>query len=88
MALNIKNEEVERLASEVAALTGETKTEAVRKALEERRRRLTLHRSTSERNILQTLEAEIWSALPPEALGQGLAYEAIDGILGFGPEGY
>ena len=40
MAVNIKNERVERLINEVAALTGESKTEAVRKALEERRDRL------------------------------------------------
>jgi antitoxin VapB len=33
MALNIKSAETERLAREVAALTGETITEAVRKAL-------------------------------------------------------
>ena len=40
MALNIKNSEVERLATEVAAMMGETKTEAIRRALLERRRRL------------------------------------------------
>ena len=40
MALTIKNAEVERLATEVARLTGETKTQAIRVALEERRRRL------------------------------------------------
>ena len=40
MALNIKNADVERLASEVARLTGESKTEAIRRALDERRRRL------------------------------------------------
>ncbi|MFC7399503.1 type II toxin-antitoxin system VapB family antitoxin [Chelatococcus sp. GCM10030263] len=34
MALNIKSAETERLAREVATLTGETITEAVRKALE------------------------------------------------------
>jgi antitoxin VapB len=34
MALNIKSAETERLAREVAALTGDTITEAVRKALE------------------------------------------------------
>ena len=37
MALNIKNPEAEQLASEVAALTGETKTEAIRVALFERK---------------------------------------------------
>src|SRR6266446_5355278 len=40
MALNLKNAEVERLAAEVARLTGESKTEAIRRALDERRRRL------------------------------------------------
>ena len=36
MALNIRNAEAERLAAELAQYTGETKTEAVTKALEER----------------------------------------------------
>jgi len=48
MALNIKSAETERLAREVAALTGETITEAVRKALE-----LRLEQAQAER------EAEI-----------------------------
>ena len=36
MALNIRNPEAERLAEDLAALTGETKTEAVKKALADR----------------------------------------------------
>jgi antitoxin VapB len=40
VALNIRNTEVERLATELADLTGETKTEAVRHALAERLERL------------------------------------------------
>ncbi len=36
MALNIRNEEAERLAAMLAKLTGETKTEAVTKALRDR----------------------------------------------------
>jgi antitoxin VapB len=36
MALNIRNPEAERLAADLAALTGESKTEAVTKALKER----------------------------------------------------
>jgi antitoxin VapB len=36
MALNIRNAEAERLAAELARLTGETKTEAVTKALRDR----------------------------------------------------
>ncbi len=42
MALTIKNPEVERLAEEVARLSGQNKTQAVRQALEEKRDRLTL----------------------------------------------
>lgn len=42
MALNIKDAETERLASEIAALTGESKTGAVRQALSERKQRLLL----------------------------------------------
>jgi len=38
--LNIRNQEAERLAAELAALTGETKTEAVRIALADRLARL------------------------------------------------
>lgn len=40
MALNIRHIETEKLAEEVAKLTGETKTEAVRRALEDRLARL------------------------------------------------
>ncbi len=36
MALNIRNPEVERLANELASLTGETKTDAVHHALQMR----------------------------------------------------
>ena len=40
MALNIKNVDVERLAGEVANLAHETKTQAIKRALVERRARL------------------------------------------------
>jgi antitoxin VapB len=40
MALNIRNPETEHLADQVAALTGETKTAAVTRALRERLERL------------------------------------------------
>ena len=39
MALSIKNPEVDRLARELAELTGETMTEAILQALKERLRR-------------------------------------------------
>ena len=45
MALNIRNPETERLAKELARLTGETKTEAVTRALRDRLARLRRERS-------------------------------------------
>jgi len=40
MALNIKNEDVEKILNELVKITGETKTQAVKKALEERKARV------------------------------------------------
>ena len=45
MALNIRNPETERLAAELARETGETKTEAVTKALRDRLSRVRRDRS-------------------------------------------
>ena len=88
MALNIKNAEVERLAAEVARLTGESKTEAIRRALDERRRRLR-NRSTDDRRarVLRFLEKKVWPALPKDQIGRRLAREDQEHILGFGPGG-
>ena len=44
MALNIRNDEAERLAAQLARLTGETKTAAVTKALRDRIARITRER--------------------------------------------
>ena len=89
MALNIKNPEVERLVGEVAELTGETKTEAVRRALEERKARLALRpdaRSRAER-LRWFLEREVWPHVPEAELGRRLSTTEEDAILGYGPEG-
>jgi antitoxin VapB len=45
MALNVRNRETEKLASDLAALTGETKTEAVTKALKDRLEQIMRRRS-------------------------------------------
>jgi hypothetical protein len=45
MALNIRNPEAERLAAELARQTGETKTEAVAKALGDRLSRVRMERN-------------------------------------------
>jgi len=88
MALNLKNAEVERLATDVARLTGESKTEAIRRALEERHRRLK-NSGTSDRRarVLRFLESRVWAAVPREQLGRRLSREEEDAILGYGPEG-
>lgn len=87
--MNIKNIEVERLVSELARLTGESKTEAVRKALEERAERVRL-RVPSRRhaaNFRSFLEREIWPKVPKRQLGRRLSRREEDEILGYGPEG-
>lgn len=64
MALNIRNPETERLADELARETGETKTEAVTKALRDRLARL--RRERSGRRLADELEeiASHCAALP------------------------
>lgn len=46
MALNIRNNETEELANELAQLTGETKTEVVKKALSARLQKLKQQQDT------------------------------------------
>jgi antitoxin VapB len=88
MALNLKNAEVERLAAEVARLTGESKTEAIRRALEERRQRLARPAAARRRaNVQRLLRSKIWPAVPKSQLGRRLTREEEDTILGYGPEG-
>jgi antitoxin VapB len=69
MALNIKNAQVEHLASEVSELTGETKTEAIRRALEERKQRLAFHvvRENRAEELRHFLEREVWSVIRARA---------------------
>ena len=92
MALNIKDPETERLAAEVAEISGDTKTGAVREALRERKRRLELRgggRGRPQRSMREWLETEIWPHVPEEELGrEPLSKEEVEEILGFGPEGY
>ena len=88
MALNLKNAEVERLAAEVARLTGESKTEAIRRALEERKRRLKAAAAGDRRaRVLKFLEKKVWPTLPDDQRGRRLSRAEEDDILGFGPGG-
>ncbi len=88
MPLNIKNAEVERLVTEVARLTGESKTEAIRRALEERKRRLKGSSLEDRRaRVIKFLERKVWPTIPKDQLGRRLTREEEDGILGYGPAG-
>lgn len=89
MALNIKNPEVNRLVTEVADLTGETKTEAVRQALLERRARLRMRVTEEGRRgrIRRFLEREVWSRVPEEQKGCAPDRSERERILGYGDEG-
>ena len=89
MPLNIKNTEVERLIAEIADLTGETKTEAVRRALEERRARLIFRVAGVQRGsrLRRFLEQEVWPVAPREQMGRELSRAEEEAILGYGDDG-
>jgi antitoxin VapB len=73
MALNIKNREAEKLAAAVAAMTGKSKTRAVKVA-----RGQAIHRF---------LEQEVWPQVPRKMLGRRVTRRERAKILGYGPEG-
>jgi antitoxin VapB len=89
MALNIKDRETERLAAEVAALAGESKTRAVRVALQERRQRLALKATRRDRQqaLLRFLAEEVWPHVPRRVRGRRVTRRERDVILGYGPHG-
>ncbi|GAA3212258.1 type II toxin-antitoxin system VapB family antitoxin [Nonomuraea helvata] len=84
MSLNIKNPEAERLAAEIGALTGESKTAAVISALRERRERL-LAKSREEEDAtmaedLLALAAKIRSRLRDADLSTDFLYDSETGL--------
>lgn len=81
MALNIRNREAEDLAEKVARITGESKTEAVTKALRDRLARL--RRERSKRPLADELDAIALrcAALPIRSSA------SADEILGYGEDG-
>jgi antitoxin VapB len=86
MALNIKDAETERLAREVAAMTGDSKTGAIRTALRERRQRLELAgpaEGDRERALMAWLEGSVWCELPPGARGHAPTHEEQEALLGY-----
>ena len=89
MPLNIKDPETERLAAEIARLTGESKTGAIRVALRERHARLLLERGADPRagRLRRMLEERAWPRLPDGVRGSTIGRAEEDVILGYGPDG-
>jgi antitoxin VapB len=87
VSLNLKNEEVVQLANEVALLAHETKTEAIRRALAERRERL-IGASTRGQSLISFLEKQVWPFIPEEVRGKRMTREEEDQILGYGADGF
>lgn len=84
MPLNIKNAMVEDLVTELARLTGESKTETVRRALEERLERIRSHTTGIDRaaRLRRVLESEIWPAVPDGVRGRPRDRAEEERILG------
>ncbi|MEV4580659.1 type II toxin-antitoxin system VapB family antitoxin [Nonomuraea jabiensis] len=84
MSLNIKNPEAERLAAEISALTGESKTAAVISALREQRERLLAKRMEEEdatmAEELLALAAKIRSRLGDADLSTDFLYDSETGL--------
>jgi antitoxin VapB len=89
VALNIKDRETEQLAVEVAALAGESKTRAVKVALQERRARLAVRGRAHDRHtdLVHFLETEVWPQVPRKTLGRRTSKQEREQILGLGPQG-
>ena len=77
------------MAGEVAALARETKTEAIRRALVERRARLHARagKPGGRKSLRDYLEQDVWPMIPAHELGRILNREQEDHILGYGPGG-
>jgi antitoxin VapB len=92
VALNIRDKETEALVAQIASLTGETKTDAVRTAARERldrmKPRLTGRPRTAE-EMRTWLETEIWPLIPDNFLDREPMTKAErEELLGYGPGGF
>jgi antitoxin VapB len=92
MALNFKDKETEKLAAEIATLTGESEEEVMRQSLRERRDRIEPRprplgrRPRTMEEMLHFMETEIWPFIPNRG-GPPITKEEKEEILGYGPNG-
>ncbi|MGN6215913.1 MAG: type II toxin-antitoxin system VapB family antitoxin [Solirubrobacterales bacterium] len=91
MALKIKDTETEKLAAEVAEMTGKTKEDAVREALREKKERLEVRAGRGKkpkRDLREFFETEIWPLIPEEERGKPpMTKKEIEDILGYEEDG-
>lgn len=92
MASSEDNREIEKLATEIAKLTGESEEEAVLRSLRERRERLGTRaprrpKPKTLEEALHHMETEIWPSLPNRRRGQPPMTKAERAkLLGYGPD--
>ena len=82
MALKIRDPEAERLADVIAALTGESKTQAVTTALRERLAQLQRARAAGRRTLAELNEIALHCASLPI-----LDHRSADEVLGYDEDG-
>lgn len=89
MALNIKDSRTEELAAEVADLTGESKTGAIRHSLEDRLEQLVERARGGDRTerLSRFLRNEVWPQVPEDVLGVPVTRAERESVLGYGSEG-
>ena len=89
VALNIKDPVAEQLAAEVAALTGQSKTGAVRTALRRHHDELTAASVAEIRRtrVRRFLVDEAWPQVPVEVRTTPMTKDEREAVLGYGPEG-
>jgi antitoxin VapB len=83
MALNIKDPEVDRLATELAAHLRTNKTDAIRHALNAQLTLLQAHVGSREAQLLDVLHTEIWPLLVDRS---PITKREREEILGYDPE--
>lgn len=93
MALITYDEDVDRLAAELAIRLNLPITAAVRLALQESLATLVtpnLESGIAAKLAYQTayMQEHVWSKIPPEQRGRGISQQEQDEILGYGPEGH
>ena len=87
MAITIKNPSVTRLADELASLTGDSKTEAIRKALEEKIVRLSCSSARRARRaeLARILGREVCTLARADGKKRILTPAEVQELLAYGP---